>query len=76
LIRSQNQRKQSLSNINNPTSQTLDFIVGYDHRAAGVIIASKHAPSAASRASHCYVAISALATGLNFINFSPVFIDE
>ena len=26
----------------------------YDHRAAGVIYASKHAPSAASRASFCY----------------------
>ena len=30
-----------------------------DHRAAAIIVASKHAMSAASRASHCYPAIGA-----------------
>ncbi len=34
-----------------------------DHRAAGVIYASKHARSAASRASSCYPAIAGCAIG-------------
>ena len=31
---------------------------GSDHRAAGVIVASKHALSAASRASYCYASVN------------------
>jgi hypothetical protein len=37
---------------------TADPYNARDHRAAGVIAASKHAQSAASRASHCYSAYS------------------
>ena len=50
--------EEDIGEISRKYQDSLEPDNGRDHRAAAIIVASKHAMSAASRASHCYVAIT------------------